>query len=224
MEVVRTRVTGAMLREASGCPRRLALQLRERQGTKTANGRYRVSNRVTADVRLAHSTLRSPTLADFPDPADLLPEERTLHRAAAHAYCALFADVEGEVLDVDEWATVVADVRLVTPVGVPLTLADGTVEVRRLQLGGRLRTPGPDDLRLLALRLDRAAFRVVTADLVHVEHDVVEVDETSGDLLDARWLREQVRAVEARADEDRTVVTQECAWCAFVLDCPAHRP
>lgn len=209
-----------MLRPEPGCPRRLALALRERNGTPTASGRYRVSNRLLTDVRLAHSTLRAPTMADFPEPADLFPEERTLYRATARAYCALFADRPAELVDLDQWETTVSNVRIVAPLGVPVRLEDGLLELRRLQTDGRLRTPSPDDLRVLGLRVGETPFRVVTADLVHVDQDTIEVSDLD---VGESWLHERVLGVESRANEDVVRPGVECTWCAFTLDCKGLR-
>jgi len=209
-----------MLRAEPSCPRRLALQLRERKGTPTGSGRYRVSNRIQADVRLAHSTMRTPEPGDFPDPTDLFPEERALYRAAARAYCAMFSEIPAEIADFDEWETTIDDVRIVAPIGVPVRTPDGHLELRRLQTEGRLRIPSPDDLRVLALRVGELPFRVVTADLIHVDQHTIQVESLD---VGPRWIHEQVLDVETRADEDVAVVGVECAWCTFTLDCKGLR-
>src|SRR6266576_6200755 len=92
------RVTASMLRRADEmCRRRLR---REHTGDKrsanaSASARFAVSNRVSADARLAHAELGPPSADAFVDPRALEPEQRALYRAAVQGYLGEFGDRPG---------------------------------------------------------------------------------------------------------------------------------
>ncbi|MFZ4584631.1 MAG: hypothetical protein ACOYNI_05320 [Acidimicrobiia bacterium] len=215
------KVTMRLLRAAAaGCPRRLMLSYDNMRGQRGSKFRNRAEDRVREDARLAHATMRAPTLADFPVATDLLPEEQALHAAAARAYVALFGDHPAVTAEYDEWATVRADLgfRLLGPLGLVVELADGTQEIRRLRFG---RSDAPDDveLRFCAARLSRSDVRIVTADLVNVtRHETTaSIDPFENDA----WMKEQVRVATNRGAEP--TITEECAYCEYITDCKAHR-
>jgi hypothetical protein len=210
-----------LLREAEdACARRLALQHRNRSGTYGSKYRGRAEDRVREDARLAHAPLRAPAESDFPAATDLLPEERSLHEAAARAYIALFGDAAAVAHEHDEWETPRGDLGFRLVGRLDLVVADerGDVEVRRLRFG-RASAPDEPELRFTAARLGRSDVRVVTADLVNVDRfeDTASIDPFEND----RWMRERLALATARGE--RPTVGFECAYCEYIADCEAHR-
>ncbi len=120
-------VTARHLRRAEElCPRRLAHERARRRDShrnRPADARFAVSNRLEADVRLAHATMRPSATSDFPTPVDLIAEQVQLYRAAAAGYQTLFPDAACTVDEalVDPWGSDLEDAgfRLSGGVGVP---------------------------------------------------------------------------------------------------------
>ncbi len=230
------RVTAANLRDPERqCGRRLALELDNRlRATRAANVRWRLSNRISADIRLAHTELQAADPAWFHAGSELLPEELTLYTVATRAYCALFAGRPAIARDPIDWSTDVPElgVRLLGPA--PLLLDDehGAPEVRLLRF--HQRELGPDlastvEVQFLVARLrpglhedrDGPSVRVCVADLVDGTYDEVTVDPFAA-TVDS-WLAERVAAVQLAADESRVRQGHECARCGYVPGCKAHR-
>ncbi len=230
------RITAANLRDpAQQCGRRLALELANKpRATWGANVRWRLSNRIGADIRLAHTELQTADPAWFNPGSDLLPEERALYTVATRAYCALFADRPAIAHDPIDWSTDVPalGVRLLGPA--PLVLDDehGAPEVRLLRF--HQRPLGPDlaatlEVRFLVARVratlasdrDRLELRICVADLVDATYDEIAVDPFDP-AIDA-WLGSGVAAVQLAADETRVRQGHECARCAYVPGCKAHK-
>ncbi|MCU1456932.1 MAG: hypothetical protein JWL73_1024 [Actinomycetia bacterium] len=230
------KITAASLRDpAQQCGRRLALELGNRKrATWGDNVRWRLSDRINADIRLAHTELRSADPTWFHPPTDLLPEQQMLYTVTTRAYCALFADRPAVARDPIEWSVDVPElgVRLVGPP--PLILDDehGALEVRLLRV--HQRPLGPDlaetvEVRFLVARIraalhedrDGPEVRVCIADLVDATYDEITVDPYDSD-VDA-WLEAGVAAVKLAADETRVRQGHECARCAYVPGCKAHK-
>lgn len=230
------RVTAANLRDPEHqCGRRLALELENRpRATRAANVRWRLSNRISADVRLAHTELQAADPAWFHAGTDLLPEEQALYTVATRAYCTLFADRPAIARDPIEWSTDVPDlgVRLLGPAPLLLDDEQGAPEVRLLRF--HQRELGPDlastvEVQFVVARirpgLDKhrggPTVRVCVADLVDGTYDEVTVDPY--DPARDAWLAERVDAVQLAADEARVRQGHECARCGYVPGCKAHR-
>jgi hypothetical protein len=230
------RVTAANLRDPElQCGRRLALELDNRpRATRAANVRWRLSNRIGADIRLAHTELQAADPAWFHAGSELLPEELALYTVATRAYCALFADRPAIARDPIEWSTDVPDlgVRLLGPAPLLLDDEDGAPEVRLLRF--HQRELGPDlassiDVQFVLARIrpgmhegrDGPALRVCVADLVDGTYDEVTVDPY--DPAVDSWLGAGVAAVQLAADETRVRQGHECARCGYVPGCRAHK-
>jgi len=175
---------------------------------------------VREDARLAHSTLRAPSAADFPEANGLTVEERALHRAAGRAYVALFGDTPAIARDIDPWTTPRADLgfHLVGPLGLVIELADGSQEIRRLRFG-RADAPDEVELRFLAARLGRSDVHVVTADLVNVTRH--QTDASIDPFENDDWMRTRVELAVGRGR--MPTVGDDCTYCEFITDCEAHR-
>jgi hypothetical protein len=230
------KITVASLRDpARQCGRRLALELANKKKANWGdNVRWRLSNRIGADIRLAHTELRSADPAWFVAPTDLLAEEQAVYAVTTRAYCALFADRPAVARDPIEWSTDVPElgVRLLGPA--PLVLDDehGAPEIRLLRFHQRPLGPDPAatiELRFLVARVraglredrDGPELRVCIADLVDGTYDELVVDPYDPALDE--WLATGVAAVQLAADETRVRQGHECARCAYVPGCKAHK-
>jgi len=159
------------------CRRRLR---REHTGDKrsanaSASARFAVSNRVSADARLAHAELGPPSADAFVDPRDLEPEQRALYRAAVQGYLGEFGDRPGRAVDLG-WQTHLddIDVDLVADPGIALDLPDGRRELRVLLFGARSRGASLLDAVNRRVALVRTAewapdqLTIVTVDLIEL--------------------------------------------------------
>ena len=173
------RVTASMLRRAHEmCRRRLKHEHTgdKRSANPTASARFAVSNRISADARLAQAELGPPRVEAFVDPRDLEPEQRALYRAAARGYLDAFGNRPGRAVDLG-WQTRLADVGvdLVADPGIALELPDGRRELRVLHFGSRRPTaPLLDavDRRVALLRTAEWApdqLTIVAADVIEQE-------------------------------------------------------
>jgi hypothetical protein len=226
------KVTLAHLRRAGTmCRLRLAHEHHDRRGNWPANARWRVSNQLLEDARLTHTDLGPPVLAHFRPGADLSEEERRVSSTAARWYVALYPRPVRTV-EVDRWETAVDElgVRLVGPAGLPVEGPGGQREVRLLRFGS---APPPADLldasdvRFALLRLARWVpahpLRVSIADLVLGRCQEQEVDTRDAWPELRRWLADRIAVIRDRIVEPVPRAGLECAACAFVAGCPAHR-
>jgi hypothetical protein len=225
-----TKITLRHLRRAEDiCRRRLALETAGQYGNRGNDARFGVPNRVTADVRLAHTDFGPPDTRAFVVPGELLPEQQRVYGAAVSGYLALFGEEPGRTADLG-FDTVLDEVqvRLVGDVGVALDTDDGCeVRVLRVVEPGR---PLLDDvdLRFTVVRVanwatGRGELRIVAADLLNVQRAdfVVDVDAS---LPDARaWVDERVALVRELIADPEPRAGQHCLGCGFVSGCKAHR-
>jgi len=214
------------------CRLRLAHEHRDHRGNWSANARWRVSNQLLEDARLTHTDLRAPELAHFSPGAELSEEERHVYTTAARWYVALFADRPARAVDVDRWETAIEElgVRLVGGVGLPVEGPDGEREVRLLRLGA---APLPSDLldapevRFALLRLAGWArvprLRVSAADLVLGRCQEQEIDPGRALPELTSWLADRLATIRERIAEPVPRAGLDCASCAFVAPCRAHR-
>jgi hypothetical protein len=214
------------------CPRRLAREHAELGGNKRANGRFRVTGQLVADIRLAHVDCVRPEPARLQPTADLTPEQQAQYRHLARWYCALFGDDAARVVDAGpyEWSTPRADLG-VTLVGAPLLRCergDGSVELRVLRFDTRRREASPTDsadVRFAVLRqpdLASRPFDIAVANLQVGEYQrwTAEIDWTDAC---SDWLRERVDAVRDRIADQRPIAGVECGSCIYIAGCGALR-
>jgi hypothetical protein len=234
------RITASPLRRAGTiCARRLANEHHDRRSMRRGTGRFRVQNQLLEDARLTHVDFAQPDPAHFRPGHELTAEEAHLYRTAARWYVALYHDERVRSVDLgtddasgdlDNWATCVDEigVRLVGRCGLTVEHDDGRRGVRLLRLGRGV--PGADllddvDVRFAVLRLSAwsgAELCVSVGDLVHGARRDGTVDGPRVAELQ-RWLAGRVDVVRARAAEADPTPGLDCASCAFVPGCPAHR-
>jgi hypothetical protein len=226
------RVTASLLRRADVmCRRRLKHEHTgdKRSANPAANARFAVSNRLSADARLAQTELGPPRAEAFVDPRDLEPEQRALYRAAVQGYLAEFGDRPGRAVDLG-WHTHLAeaDVDLVGDPGIALDLSDGRRELRVLSLGTRARGPLLDDVnrRVALVRTAEWApdqLTIVACDLIDcdVTHDTPDLDRERAEAL--TWITERTAIVKALAADGRARAGSDCAGCPFIAGCDEFR-
>jgi hypothetical protein len=225
------KITARHLRGAEEmCRRRLAKEVDDQRGNPPSGARFGVSNRLTADVRLAHTEFAPPDPRAFVPPADLVPEQQRVYGAAVTGYLALFGAEVARAVDVGFDTTFEAlEVRLVGDIGIALETETGC-ELRVLRLGERgfgQSLLDDVDLRFAALRAaawvaGRGPLRVVAADVLNLSRAdlVIEV----ADFDDAHaFLEDRLRAVRALAADPRPRAGRDCLGCKFVAGCDAHR-
>jgi hypothetical protein len=232
------KITPRHLRQADEmCRRRLAHELADQRGNAPGNARFAVSNRFSADARLAHTEFAPPDPRAFVEPSELLPEQVRAYRAAVAGYLALFDDEVARAVDLG-FETVVADleVRLGGDVGLALETPAGC-ELRVLRLGERgFGQSLLDDVDLRFATMRAAAWtgagtgtgtgttlRIVVADVLNVERAefVVDVD---AQLDDARaWVAERVKVIRDLTVDAPPKPGRDCLGCRFVAGCRAHR-
>lgn len=226
------KVTSAHLARAERiCPRRLAKEHANTSGNWAGASRWRVSNQVTADVRLAHTDLATPRADRFTATPDLSPEQRHVYDLAARWYVTLFGERPVRVIDEDPWGTdLPSDVRLVGPAGIAFTDAADRPEIRLLAFGARTGPPpvlveSPAIRFALLRRPDwlEETVRVCVADLVHgsLAEDVIDVRAARAEIED--WLAGRLQVIRARVADPVAVPGLECGWCPFIAGCKAHR-
>jgi hypothetical protein len=226
------KVTWAHLARAERiCPRRLAKEHANTKGNRAGASRWRISNQVTADVRLAHTDLATPRADRFVATPDLSPEQRHVYDLAARWYVTLFGERPVRVIDEDPWGTdLPGDVRLVGPAGIAFTDAVEHPEIRLLAFGARTGPPpllieSPAVRFALLRRPDwlGASVRVCVADLVHgsLAEDVIDVGDARPELDE--WLAARLEVIRARVEHPVPKPGLECGWCPFVIGCEPHQ-
>jgi hypothetical protein len=221
-----------MLRRAPDmCGRRLAREHAggKRFANKAADARFAVSNRLVADVRLAHVDDERVRAEAFVEPVELEPEQRRLYRAAVRGYLAMFAHRPARAADLG-WRTPVPTlgVDLLGDLGVALELRGGDRELRVVKLGGRrVGAPliDPVELRCALVRTAEWAptqLRIVVADVIEREHATHEPDLGAERLEATAWITQRVELVKAIATRSAVRPGAGCNGCAFVAGCEAH--
>lgn len=210
------------------CARRIAREVVQQRTTvrnRSSTRAFDLAARIIADIAVAHTELRSATIADFPNPTDLSLEERRVHRAAALGYLARFD--EPFVVDslADEWETADSATGHRWIARVPLAGHDatGTARIRHLLVDGRPEIDAPT-LFMLALRTDGWADDVlvdVGALLSADRGTPLVIDKRCRDEARA-WARERAAHCLAIADAGRARAGRDCLGCAFVAGCPPH--
>ncbi len=227
------RVTASMLRRADGmCRRRLKHEHTgdKRSANAGASARFAVSNRLSADARLAHAELAPPTAEAFVEPRDLEPEQRALYRAAVRGYLGEFGDRPGRSVDLG-WQTHLADagVDLVADPGIALDLPDGRRELRVLSFGGRVRGGALLDAVNRRVALVRTAewapdqLTIVAADLIERRLDSINPDLANERAEAMAWINERVAIVQQLAADGRSRAGADCAGCPFIAGCDQFR-
>jgi hypothetical protein len=229
-EELPAKVTLAHLARAERiCPRRLRLEHANTRANFSGNGRWQVSNRVTEEVRLAHTDLVAPGPDRFAvDTPELGAEQRAVYDLATRWYATLFTRPVRVVDDDDPWSTDLSgDLRLVGRAGLAFTDADGAPELRLLAFGGRPGPAGPlvqrPAVRFALLRraawLDGRPVRVAQADVVHgtYEEDEIDAGAVASELHD--WLDARVAVLRERIG-GREEPGLQCAWCPYIAGCP----
>jgi hypothetical protein len=222
-----------MLRRAEEmCRRRLKHEHTgdKRSANPSATARFAVSNRLSADARLAQTELGPPRAEAFVEPRDLEPEQRALYRAAVQGYLAEFGERPGRAVDLG-WHTHLADaeVDLVADPGIALDLPDGRRELRVLHLGSRYRAAPLLDAVNRRVALVRTAewapeqLTIVAADLIECE-----VSRETPDLVRDRaeaeeWINERVAIVKQLAADGRSRAGSDCSGCPFIAGCDQFR-
>ena len=226
-----SKVTAAHLRRADRtCARRLSLDQQEQRGNRPSSRRFEVANRLTADVRLAHTEGGTPDDRAFVVPTDLVPEQQRLYAAGARGYLACFGDRPARLLPADTWATEHPDlgVRLVGDLGIALERPDGGRELRVLRLDGRSGRDRLDEVEVTVAVLRAAPFagdrfELVAADLLTASATRLAVDVVA-ELPAARaWLVERLGVLRDRTRRAEPTVGADCQGCPFVAGCPPHR-
>jgi len=227
------RVTASMLRRADEmCRRRLKHEHTgdRRSANAAASARFAVSNRLSADARLAHAELGPPRAEAFVDPRDLEPEQRALYRAAVQGYLGEFGTRPGRAVDLG-WQTHLEQtgVDLVADPGIALELPDGRRELRVLSFGGRARGGALLDAVSRRVALVRTAewapeqLTIVAVDLIERQLDRVTPDLDNERVEAFAWINERVAVVQALAADGRSRAGADCAGCAFIAGCDQFR-
>jgi hypothetical protein len=220
------RVTASMLRRAHEmCRRRLKHEHTgdKRSANPTASARFAVSNRISADARLAQAELGPPRVEAFVDPRDLEPEQRALYRAAARGYLDAFGNRPGRAVDLG-WQTRLADVGvdLVADPGIALELPDGRRELRVLHFGSRRPTApllNTVDRRVALLRTAEWApdqLTIVAADVIEQElvRDTPELEREREEA--STWINERIELVQSLVADGRPRAGADCSGCPFI--------
>jgi hypothetical protein len=225
------RVTLKHLRRAEAmCRRRLAREHAGLKGNWSPPAQFAVANRLVEDARVAHAELRAPGRSDFPTPTELFAEQQLLYDAAAGGYVALFADRPAQAVTVDAWETELPDleVRLVGSLGIALERADGTPEIRSLQLGRAGNRPMIDDSERRVVVVRSAAWvgsrplLLVVVDLVagEVVEEELDVAAALPEALD--WIAARVATIRTQAADPVPKAGGDCRGCPYVPGCRAH--
>jgi hypothetical protein len=221
---------GHLLRAERICARRLRKEHDNTRSNFSGTGRWRVSNRVTEEVRLAHTDLTAPTADRFDGTAgDLSPEQERVYALATSWYVTLF-ERPVRVVDEDAWGTdLPGDLRLVGPAGLAFTDEDGGTEIRMLRLGSRVPADASLDSPAVRFALLRRAddladrpVRIAVADLVHGTFDQAVVEPAAAMPTIRAWFDERLAVIRARLAEPKATAGLECAWCPYIAGCEAH--
>jgi hypothetical protein len=221
---------GHLVRAERICARRLRKEHDNTRSNFAGTARWKVANRVTEEVRLAHTDLCAPGIERFDGTAaDLTAEQHQVFALAVRWYVTLFGRAV-RVVDEDAWGTdLPGDLRLVGPAGLAFTDADGRPEIRILRLGSRVPAVASSDAPAVRFALLRRAdwlrdreVRVAVADLVHgtLAEAVLETGGLMPELW--TWLDERVDVIRERIAAPRATAGIECAWCPYIAGCEAH--
>ncbi len=215
------------LREGLRCGARARRRLDGNKGRYVTSARHNVAARIRQDVALAHSELRVATASDFPDPTDLLPEQRALYAAAANGYLTLFSEVAARTIDVELFRDLDdLGVQFRANPGVVLELSDGTLQVRSLRLNSRVPTITDTAVWPLALlwhdRFDVTELHFVAADLLALETVSHTINFTTHTDAAMAWCTSSLANLRALAAHGRVETGSECGDCPFIWNCPAH--
>jgi len=220
---------GHLVRAERICARRLRKEHGNTRSNQSSNGRWRVSNRVTEEIRLAHTDLCAPERERFEGTAaDLIPEQRSVYELATRWYVTLFTRPV-RVVDEDRWGTdLPGDLRLVGQGGLAFTDSDGEAEIRLLSLdarptseGGLAARPG---VRFALLRraewLRERTVRVAVADLVRgtYEEEVIDTEAAMPEITE--WLAGRLEVIRRRVAQGDAAPGLQCAWCPYIAGCP----
>lgn len=221
---------GHLVRAERICARRLRKEHDNTRSNFGGTARWTVGNRVTEEVRLAHTDLCAPGIDRFDGAAaDLGAEQHDVFALAVRWYVTLFARAV-RVVDEDPWGTDVrGDLRLVGPAGLAFTDSDGRPEIRILRLASRLPADASSDSPAVRFALLRRAdwlrdreVRVAVADLVH--GTLAEADLEAGALMPElqAWLDQRIAVIRERIVAPRATAGIECGWCPYIAGCEAH--
>lgn len=220
---------GHLIRADRMCGRRLKLEHGNSRANFGSNGRWRVSNRVAEEVRLAHTDLAAPGTDRFDGTAaDLTPEQHRVYELATRWYVTLFTRPV-RVVDEDQWGTnIPGDLRLVGQGGLAFTDAEGRPEIRLLGFDTRpaaatalVDQPG---VRFALLRraewLRGRTVRVAVADLVRGTYEDEDIDVTAAMPEITDWLTTRVAVIRERIATPVPAPGLSCAWCPYIAGCP----
>ncbi|HEY3725331.1 MAG TPA: hypothetical protein VGN59_18400 [Acidimicrobiia bacterium] len=221
---------GHLVRAERICARRLRKEHDNARSNFGGTARWKVGNRVTEEVRLAHTDLCAPGIDRFDGTAaDLTAEQQHVFALAVRWYVTLFERAV-RVVDEDAWGTdLPGDLRLVGPAGLAFTGSDGRPEIRILRLGSRVPAAASSDspaVRFALLRrtdwLRDREVRVAVADLVHgtLAEEVLETGALMPELW--AWLDDRIAVIRERMAAPRPTAGVECAWCPYIAGCEAH--
>jgi hypothetical protein len=221
---------GHLARAERICARRLQKEHVNTRSNFGGNARWRVSNRVTEEVRLAHTDLAAPTVGRFAGTAaDLTPEQAAVYELATRWYVTLFPRPV-RVVDEDPWGTdIPGDLRLVGPAGLGFTDGDEGAEIRLLRLDSRAPASASAESPAVRFALLRRAdwlrdrtVRVAVADLVRgtLVEEVVDTAAVMPEI--SEWLAARIDVIRRRVANPRPTAGIECAWCPFIAGCGAH--
>jgi hypothetical protein len=223
---------GHLVRAERICPRRLRLEHANTRANFSGNARWQVSNRVTEEVRLAHTDLAAPGPDRFvAETPELGPEQRAVYELATRWYTTLFTRPVRVVDDDDPWSTdLPGDLRLVGRAGLAFTDAGGAPELRLLGFGGRPEAQvalveRPAVRFALARReawLGGRVVRIAQADVVRGTYEEDEIDTGAAMPTVHAWLSERVELLRERLTGKEEPGLQ-CAWCPYIAGCPPMR-
>ncbi len=199
---------GHLIRAERICPRRLRLEHANTRANFSGNARWSVSNRVTEEVRLAHTDLAAPGPDRFAvETPELGAEQRAVYELATRWYATFFTRPVRVVDDDDPWSTDLGpDLRLVGRAGLAFTDADDAPELRLLAFGGRPEASvalveRPAVRFALARRaawLDGRTVRVALADVVRGTFEEAEIDARAAAPEVDAWLAARVEVLRER--------------------------
>lgn len=221
------RISPSLLRNAETmCPRRLFKEYEaERKASPLGDTNFEVPNRIMQEALLWHrgATEDDSSAIAFPTPTDLQPEQIALYEACARGYLNAFPSPAGEVGDIP-FDTECADhgVVLIGPVGVPLTLPDGSRELRVLRVAKRGSLLDETDLQFAVLRAEDWAqgdFSIVAVDLLDLRSVEYTIELESRSQNAREWLHDRLAAIKARMNADGPIVGNDCSFCGFIPGC-----
>jgi hypothetical protein len=228
------KVTHGQLRNAATrCPRRLQREQANDRGNPQPSARYRVSNQIVHDVRLAHVDCVRPDASRFRPTEDLRDEQRATYELFAGWYLALFGSDAVRVVDdpTSAWETPWPElgIRLVGGAALICEHDGGGQELRLLRFDNGPMHERPLDGTDVLFALLRA--RGVCSGPVSVSVGNLRTGQQAEEqvafeeaLVAAEsWMGEQLAVVRTRMEQPEPVAGIECGSCAFIAGCGAHR-